>query len=568
MNAALAALAAILLQFPTSGMQFHGMVGEAVDSSFNGRLSQFIESAESPAIAMFEKDVLSDKLGVWRGEHAGKWLYAASLAVERTGDPVMRERLREVADHLLSLQEKDGYLGCYLPGVRFTDVPPKGLTHVSWDIWINTYMMKGLAEASAALSDTKYLDAACRIADLVYSICVEQGRSIAEMGHHTGLVGIGSVEPLTELYCLRPKKEYRRLIEKCIEEMDTAPSLGLLTILRNGQDIALAGDAKIYETLRCLTGLARWARITGDKQLSKACENGWRSIRDGHLTPLGGPWGGVNVNAEVFNRDCCFSPCQVTETCSSMEWMHFCREMFLLSGGGKKYADEIEKTFYNAILGARKKDGLRWVYYTRTNGEVGPGNEWSCCWSSGMIAMEDAAGLVYSVCGKRIKANMYADCDAAPGGFPITQGGDYAHTGTATFRIGTSGRRTLLLRIPDWADGFELEVCGEAAKARVRKGYAIVRRSWKRGDTLTVKFPVKPRLIKAERRYECDGKFSARLMKTTGEYGSIAMGPLVYCFESDEPTPVLSDSLGFSPFAEYASETESLQRKIWFTLEQ
>lgn len=566
MNVLLSALAAILLQFPTSGIQFHGTVGQAVDSSYFGRLSQFIDSPESPAITMFEKDVLSDKLSVWRGEHAGKWLYAASLAVERTGDPEMRERLRAVADRLVSLQEEDGYLGCYLPGVRFTDVPPKGVTNVSWDIWINTYMMKGLAEASKALGDSKYLDSACRIADLVYETCIVRGRSIADMGHHTGLVGIGSIEPLTELYGLRPKKEYRRLIGRCIEEMDSTPSLGLLTLLRNGQDIALAGDAKIYETLRCLTGLARWARITGDKDLARACENGWRSVRDGHLTPLGGPWGGVNVNAEVFNRDCCFSPKQVTETCSSMEWMHFCREMFLLSGGEKKYFDEIEKTFYNALLGARKADGIRWVYYTRTNGEVGPGNEWSCCWSSGMIAMEDAAGLVYSACGKRIKVGMYADCDAAPGGFALSQSGDYAHTGKAEFRIGSSGRRTLLLRIPDWAGTFDVEVCGKPFRAKVRKGYAAVRRNWKEGDSVSIAFPFEERTIRRERRYENDGKFSARLMKTTGEYGAIAKGPLVYCFESEGTVPEGREGLVFVPFADFAATTESPYRSIWFEI--
>jgi len=566
MNILLTALAAILLQFPTSGMQFHGMVGQAVDSSYAGRLSQFICSPESPAIAMFEKDVLSDKLNVWKGEHAGKWLYAASLAVERTGDPEMKERLRAVADHLLTLQEENGYLGCYLPGVRFTDIPSPGLTNVSWDIWINTYLMKGLVETSRALGDERYLDAACRIADLVYRTCVLDGRSIADMGHHTGLVGIGSIEPLTELYLIRPKKEYRALIEKCIAEMDSTPSLGLLTILRNGQDVALAGDAKIYETLRCLTGLARWARITGSKDLKRACENGWKSILEGHLTPLGGPWGGVNVFPEVFNRDCCFSPCQVTETCSSMEWMHFCREMFLLSGGEKKYADEIEKTFYNALIGARKSDGLRWVYYTRTNGEVGTGNEWSCCWSSGMIAMEDAAGLIYSVSGKRIMVNMYADCDAAPGGFGISQSGDYAHTGEASFSMGSSGRRTILLRVPDWAEGFTVEVCGVSIKTRVRKGYAIVRRSWKETDTLSVKFPLATRLITRERRYEADGKFCARLMKTTGEYGAYVRGALVQCFESDESTPVLSDSLKFTPFADFAAQTESPSRQIWFKL--
>ena len=96
-------------------VQVGGLLGTAVDLNYDGRLSTFISGPESEAVQIFspERVAAQQGWGGWKGEHVGKWLYAAAKAYERTGDPAMLKRLTSVADYLLSVQEPDGYLGCY-----------------------------------------------------------------------------------------------------------------------------------------------------------------------------------------------------------------------------------------------------------------------------------------------------------------------------------------------------------------------------------------------------------------------------------------------------------------------
>ena len=75
-----------------------GLLGHAVDAGYNGRLFHYINSPQSEAIALFSPEMLEKGKGGWRGEHAGKWMYAASRAYERTGDPKLLSNIVSVAD--------------------------------------------------------------------------------------------------------------------------------------------------------------------------------------------------------------------------------------------------------------------------------------------------------------------------------------------------------------------------------------------------------------------------------------------------------------------------------------
>src|SRR5262245_35759383 len=123
----------LALQFAAPGdVRLGGVLGEALDANVRGRLSSFIVDETSPAIALFgQEHTCANHEGDWYGEHAGKWLYAASKAAARTGDEKLRERVRRVADYLTGLQDESGYMGNYAPDRRFMrKQPPKPL---SWN---------------------------------------------------------------------------------------------------------------------------------------------------------------------------------------------------------------------------------------------------------------------------------------------------------------------------------------------------------------------------------------------------------------------------------------------------
>ena len=122
---------AIQLAAP-GAVTLHGLLGEALEANRSGRLSSFIVDETSPAIAIFApSQVAANDQGDWYGEHAGKWLVAATRAAQRAGDADLMARVRRVADWLIDRQDVDGYLGTYPPQRRFMrKQPPKP---PSWD---------------------------------------------------------------------------------------------------------------------------------------------------------------------------------------------------------------------------------------------------------------------------------------------------------------------------------------------------------------------------------------------------------------------------------------------------
>src|ERR1044071_9222674 len=113
-------------------VQLGGLLGRALAASQSGHLAHFITDASSPPIALFHPDhVACNHEGDWYGEHAGKWLYTAARAAQRTEDAVLAANVRRVADYLVSVQGPDAYLGPYAPQRRF--MCTRGPAPPTWD---------------------------------------------------------------------------------------------------------------------------------------------------------------------------------------------------------------------------------------------------------------------------------------------------------------------------------------------------------------------------------------------------------------------------------------------------
>ena len=533
-----------------------GLLGQAIDAGYNGRLAQYINSPESYAIQLFSPEMVAKGKGGWQGEHAGKWLYAASKAYERTGDPAVRERLVSVADYLLSRQEADGYLGCYREDKRYYHRPGPEAMKVDWDTWIMAYLIKGFTAASVATGEAKYADCALRITEFLHWTVFDQGIKIAQTGMHSGMAGCGILDAFCDLYAVRPVPVVREMIERCIFELDATPCLELITLAAKGYDVSLIGNGKIYEMIRCLTGLAKAYQLYTSGALPKtsaaasgvapsmilsACTNAWKSIRKSHLTTLGGPWGGINFCWELFNRPAEWAPYECTETCSVMQWLNFCWEMLSITGDGK-YASEIEKTAYNALMAARAEDGLRWEYYVRTNGELTPRGDWACCWSSGMVALEDLPNYIYKADGSTLFVNVVCEGvfegSIRGKGVRVEQVADYARTGVAEYTVNTPASMTLAIHQPEWAPSFAATINGKSVKASVKNGYICVKRSWKAGDRLRIEFPYRVRTLERAWEYRNAGakehNFANWYNGFTRHYITFSAGPLVFaCDHAD-----------------------------------
>ena len=75
--------------------------------------------------------------------------------------------------------------------------------------------------------------------------------------------------------------------------------------------------------------------------------------------------------------------------------MQLNRELLAITGEAA-YAEEIERTAYNDLLGAQAPDGEDWCYYSFPNGRRVHTTYWRCCKSSGAMALEELPSVAYA----------------------------------------------------------------------------------------------------------------------------------------------------------------------------
>lgn len=78
-----------------------------------------------------------------------------------------------------------------------------------------------------------------------------------------------------------------------------------------------------------------------------------------------------------------------------MSWIQLNKQLLHLTGEAK-YAQEIEKSAYNSLLGARYANGMDWTYHSFTNGSWHVAHFNDCCPSSGIMALEELPSMIYS----------------------------------------------------------------------------------------------------------------------------------------------------------------------------
>ncbi len=540
-------------QFPfPSRIALGGLLGEALTASQSTHLSRFVQDENSPPIALFcPEHTAQNHEGDWYGEHAGKWLWAAARAVRRTGDQALSTNLRRVTGYLVGRQSADGYLGTYAPARRFTcrqvagpvtwDGAPAQRT---WDIWVHSYLILGLLEAARALDSPPCLQAAGKIGDLCLQALTTGGIDITTLGNHHGLSATILLEPAVELHFATGEKKYLELAELVLRQANAAPALAFLPQALKGTEAAFMATGKAYQLCWNLVGLAKLHRATGHPDYLRAVLNQWESIRAHHLTLGGGPWGGVGHRSrEVFNAPGFFSPYGFVETCSTFAWIQLNRELLAITGDAR-YADEIEKSAYNDLLGAQAPDGSNWCYYSYPNGRRVFTTYWRCCKSSGPCALEELPPLAYGLTPDgAVAVNLYGPGTATvehPGAGPIRllQETAYPHEGEIRLSLGLTrpARFSLLLRVPSWAGQAGFQVNGTPVPLTAGPNtYASLDRTWRNGDAITVRFDMPPRLHRRTHRNVQESRapdgspISQEVLAF--DYAAITRGPLVYAAE-------------------------------------
>ena len=508
-----------------------GLLGAALEASRLGRLHHFIKDENSEPIALFSKEAIAKNYaGDWYGEHAGKWLVTAARAAKRTGDEELARRVRRVADYLISRQELSGYLGTYAPDSTSRMTAEQVNESRTWDVWVHAYLILGFLELNRYYPDPRYLAAACRIGDLCVGLFGSGKKSLANMGNHLGLSGTILLEPMVQLYRETGQDQYLQLAERIIQQMEERPGLQVVSRSLRGLDLEEIGDGKIYQLCWNYLGIAQLFEATGNRDYLRAVSHAWENIVEFHLTPGGGPWGGIAKHKEVFNSKGYFSPYGLVETCSTMSWIQLNRELLRITGEAK-YADEVERSAYNSLLGAQDPNGEDWCYFIFPNGRRTSTYYWACCKSSGALALEELPGLVYGRMGNGLVVNLYEEGEFAGtllsgGRVRLVQKTSYPFDPTVKLTVipEKPGSFPLYLRIPSWADQATLSLNGKPVEVTITPGtFLELVRSWVKGDELVLTLPLRLRVLEKSTTLDHQGQEIFHL-----DYLALARGPVLY----------------------------------------
>lgn len=254
---------------------------------------------------------------------------------------------------------------------------------------------------------------------------------------------------------------------------------------------------------------------------------------------------GINSGTEFLAGR---SSTQGIETCSIVERM-LSDETAILISGDARLGDDLETMAYNVLPAALSTSIHQHVYYTLPNNVTAPkggagfnqdyddGRTPSpisgfpcCCYNFHMGWPKFAQHSWAATNDGGLAVIAYAPTQVtAPVGeanTPVTwtQTTNYPFDETITLTLQSAGnaRFPLWLRVPGWCDDAQIAVNGKKQPKSLAGSFAIFNRNWSNGDTVTVRFPMRPRVLPG-----------------VNDSVSVRRGALIYSLKIDEKWEVM-----------------------------
>ena len=463
----------------------------------------------------------------WQSEFWGKYMHSAVPYLQylgngeremgdgewRTGNGrLLKAAIDRGIERILASQEPNGYIGNYPDELRCGE---------GWDVWGMKYTMMGLLHyydgecEKCKMENVKCkMDRASRALDACKRLCDyviaelgpngRRGRELWQTGNWCGYASSSILEPVMWLYKRTKDQKYldfATYLVKGMTEPESGPRLldlalkGVSVADRNGYGnkpethggyVMKHNRWKSYEMMSCYQGFLEYYEVTGRQDLFEAALKTAEDIVKEEINLAGG----CACSEAWFHgaRKPHLPYVRLQETCVTTTWMRFCEKLLDLTGDSK-WADQIERTFYNAYLAAMKADGAEFAGYTPLSGNRYHGQHHcymhtDCCTANGPRGFLCFLRELCRNDGKTATFNFYAS--ALVKGFDMYS--LYPRENMARIVSHTEGPLELRLRIPSWSGSTVVKVNG-AAQSGVKAGsYFSVKREWKLGDIVEIWF--------------------------------------------------------------------------------
>lgn len=485
-----------------------------------------------------------------------KIIEGASVSLVSSPDAALAATLDSLIEIIRTGQEKDGYLTTWM--TIDPNHPPADWVLKTGGRWEREesshelYNAGHLFEAAAAHYDAtgkrNFLDIALRVADLLVRTFGE-GKLRIPPGHQIVETG------LVKLYRITGNRNYLDLAHSFLEWRGDSTTHHLYGEYSQDHQPVVRQSEIVGHAVRAVymyAGMTDVGVLRDDAPYLDAVGRIWTNMVDRKMYITGGI--GATHEGEAFGND--FQLPNRTaygETCAAIGDVLWNVRLFQRTGDAV-YMDVIERSLYNGLLAGISVDGTSFFYVNPLEADsVHSFNmggrtrqSWfdcSCCPTNLVRFLPTVPGLLFAHRNDTVMINLYASSsailDVAGKKVSLDVVTRYPWNGDVNVRISPeqSGKFAVKFRIPDWArnvvmDGalyrfsdpntepVTIAVNGKEVPLVMDRGYAILSRVWKKGDRVSVHFPMSVRRVVADQRVEADRQRTA-----------LQYGPLVYCVE-------------------------------------
>lgn len=478
-----------------------------------------------------------------------KAIEAIAYSLKNHPDSALEQTTDRWIDLIAAAQLPDGYLNTYY---TLTDINRRWSDMEKHEDYCAGHLIEAGIAYYRTTGKDKLMKTAIRFADHIDSVFRQQGRHWVS-GHQ-------EIElALMKLFHFTQNKKYLNLANWFLEQRGHGYGKGVIWDQWKSPDYcqdrlpvkdqrSITGHA--VRAMYLYTGAADVAAVTGDADYTTAMDTIWQDVVFRHLYVTGGI-GAQGSNEGFGNPYDLPNASAYCETCASVGMVFWNQRMNILSCDAK-YIDVLEKSLYNGALDGLSLSGDRFFYGNPLSSD-GKYNrsEWfgtACCPSNIARLVSSIGNYIYAGSDEGVWVNLLVGSETT-----IAASGTHVNVkmesglpwnGHVQLTISPAKKQNfeLRVRIPGWLsrpvpgdlytyeDGQELrpviKVNDREFSFTADKGYAVLKRNWKKGDKVSIELPMEVRRIRSN-------------PAVTQNKNRIALqyGPLVYCVEGiDNPT--------------------------------
>lgn len=491
-----------------------------------------------------------------------KTIEGASYSLSLFPDAKLDRYIDSLINIVAKAQEPDGYLYTARTIDSLHPHAWSGATrwveerNMSHELYNSGHLYESAVAHYMATNKKTLLNIALKNADLVCKtfgpgkLRVAPGHEIVEMG-------------LVKLYRVTGKKEYLNTAKFFIEARGsyTGYDPKSKSEWKNGKYWQDDKPVLMQEEVEghavragyLYSAMADVAALTNDTAMVNAVDRIWENLISKKLYVQGGA--GAVPDGERYGEDYELpNTTAYNETCAAIANVYWNQRMFQLHGDSK-YIDVLEKILYNGLISGIGLDGKSFFYtnamqitnYFSHSSMEPQRSGWfdcSCCPTNLTRLLPSIPGYVYGEKANSLYVNLFmnstSDITLNGKNVKLSQETSYPWDGSVKITVSPASAAAfdMRVRIPGWAQNEALPsdlysfkdaatkgkavitVNGKPVPYQLEQGYAVISKTWKKGDVVELQLPMDVRRVTAN-------------AKVKNDIGKVALqrGPLMYCAE-------------------------------------